>query len=784
MADAITMQGLIDANLDVETLGEAANEDKVVVSRLGREFVSAPMASRIILEQGTIDATLKTTKAALDADTLLVDDDFALVYNDDDIDLNGYYQKQSGVWEYLPYNLQRQALNQIEQVKQALSEKINNTVGMVSLAKKIQTGKQVKPTYGGGVLGVDANYDTVLYDVEGVDEVTISGADDTLGWEWLVTDTAINNRVLISGVFGNGTIKIPTNGKWLIRNYQSRSAGVIESSVVVSKKFAKTIKDVSDDVDTKADKYTSTRELVINPINGALVNNNRASSGLLSYGSGRQYIAYDVSNIDQLTISGAKDDNPNFEWVFANDISATALRHSFAEFKGNGVLKIPDGVKFALRSYYYQGDANNPLQSENVGMTINATLSSPNVAEWKELVESVNTTGNKIGYAKKVIAESGLNLYKLSSFEGADSHEKIDNAIALIKLSGNGGILDLESGVHKRRSAILMPDNFWLYLNDSKLMLEDGVHDNLIRNEGIVINPDPYGFALELNENRNIRVFGNGEDRSYIFGPTVPKTAPHPINGGAAVPWVGDWYGWRTLEINLVNVKDYGIHGFSLVNSRCWGITQQHGCENFEIHDIKFSNTVKNGDGIDVLQGCKNGRVYNISGRTQDDMVALSAINGFVTSLPQFDYIYPMLIGGWVDRGFGVNIENVKVENIVGSGSYHGVRLLASGGSKIKNVSINKVHEDAGKGYRVATVIAGTGYGTNAVMGDMIDITINDIKSDQAIQTLKLNGPLKNVWFNDVAALTSESLVLSTSTSLYSAENVVFTKISGQTESY
>lgn len=128
MADAITMQGLIDANLDVETLGEAANEDKVVVSRLGREFVSAPMASRIILEQGTIDATLFKTKADLDTGNALgsetpvslVDDDFALVFNDDDVDLNGYYQKQSGVWVYLPYNVQRQALDQIEQAKQAV----------------------------------------------------------------------------------------------------------------------------------------------------------------------------------------------------------------------------------------------------------------------------------------------------------------------------------------------------------------------------------------------------------------------------------------------------------------------------------------------------------------------------------------------------------------------------------------------------------------------------------------------------------------------------------------
>lgn len=119
MAEALTIQGMIDANVDVNTIEQAANEDMIVTARNGREFASVPMASRIILEQGTIDATLETTKAALDADTVLVDGDFALVYNDDDVDLNGYYQKQSGVWEYLPYNIQRQALNQIEQAKQA-----------------------------------------------------------------------------------------------------------------------------------------------------------------------------------------------------------------------------------------------------------------------------------------------------------------------------------------------------------------------------------------------------------------------------------------------------------------------------------------------------------------------------------------------------------------------------------------------------------------------------------------------------------------------------------------
>lgn len=142
MADALTIQGMIDANTDVDVIEKAANEDMIVTARNGREFPSAPMASRLILEQGTIDATFFKTKADLDignalgSDTpvTLADDDFALVFNDDDVDLNGYYQKQLGVWEYLPYNIQRQALNQIEQAKQAAIDAAVSTATSESFA--------------------------------------------------------------------------------------------------------------------------------------------------------------------------------------------------------------------------------------------------------------------------------------------------------------------------------------------------------------------------------------------------------------------------------------------------------------------------------------------------------------------------------------------------------------------------------------------------------------------------------------------------------------------------
>ncbi|WP_252962964.1 SGNH/GDSL hydrolase family protein [Psychrobacter sp. PSP] len=127
MADALTIQGMIDANVDVNTIEQAALEDMIVTARNGREFPSAPRAVRLILEQGTIDAFLFLTKADLDtgnalgSDTpvTLVDDDFGLVLNDETLDNNGYYQMRQGELVWLNLNVARQGLEQIEQAKQA-----------------------------------------------------------------------------------------------------------------------------------------------------------------------------------------------------------------------------------------------------------------------------------------------------------------------------------------------------------------------------------------------------------------------------------------------------------------------------------------------------------------------------------------------------------------------------------------------------------------------------------------------------------------------------------------
>ena len=57
MAEPITIQKLTDASIDADTLGEFANEDKVVTSRNGLDYPSAPMSSRLLVENGLLGAT-------------------------------------------------------------------------------------------------------------------------------------------------------------------------------------------------------------------------------------------------------------------------------------------------------------------------------------------------------------------------------------------------------------------------------------------------------------------------------------------------------------------------------------------------------------------------------------------------------------------------------------------------------------------------------------------------------------------------------------------------------
>lgn len=121
MADAISIQGLIDARTDAKTLEEAVNGDAVttVLSRLGETYPTLSNALNQIdskldsadaqikqgitnlFENGGLPATPFATKALMTA-SALVDGDYAQV-TDDTVN-NGLYVKTAGVWVKSAYD--------------------------------------------------------------------------------------------------------------------------------------------------------------------------------------------------------------------------------------------------------------------------------------------------------------------------------------------------------------------------------------------------------------------------------------------------------------------------------------------------------------------------------------------------------------------------------------------------------------------------------------------------------------------------------------------------------
>lgn len=100
MANAITMQQLIDASLDTDALEIAINgaDNQDVQTRLNKTYPTLAKAIKTIMSKAPIDSTPFATKSAMQADTTLADNAFAYVFNDSTLDNNGLYQKVGGAW--------------------------------------------------------------------------------------------------------------------------------------------------------------------------------------------------------------------------------------------------------------------------------------------------------------------------------------------------------------------------------------------------------------------------------------------------------------------------------------------------------------------------------------------------------------------------------------------------------------------------------------------------------------------------------------------------------------
>jgi hypothetical protein len=361
------------------------------------------------------------------------------------------------------------------------------------------------------------------------------------------------------------------------------------------------------------------------------------------------------------------------------------------------------------------------------------------------------TSGMMTDYEKFLLTETRQE-FNPNNYPGATQTLRVQAAMAAAKALGKPARLrlgrDTVSAPYTSTwlitQAVTIPTNVTLLLDNCLLKRADGIFDNVVRNDGIVPNSaDPNNTVTALNANQNIRLIGIGNAK--LEGSTTPYAASPP-GGGAAVPWVGDDFGWRASNVQFANVRGLEVAGFTSNYPSAWAITNSHGVENFWYHDLNFISAVANGDGIDMRNGCRNGRIERITGATSDDIVCVFAAVPFADGT-----YYPMLPAGYASNPLGDDTYNIVIDTVTGSSSASIVRAFTSGaqGTSLHHITINNVHQIASNSRCVEIGTFGT---YTPGIGAVNNINVNNVTADIVANAVNITAVLEDCSFNNIWA--------------------------------
>jgi hypothetical protein len=290
-------------------------------------------------------------------------------------------------------------------------------------------------------------------------------------------------------------------------------------------------------------------------------------------------------------------------------------------------------------------------------------------------------------------------------FKGSDT-SRINQAINYA--SSNNFTIVMCNGEYFLDSAIIMKSNVTL-INNGLIQMNSGMRDNIVRASSNVV-----GAPIT-----NIKIKGAG-----IF-----RGSSDSWGGGDATGVNGEY--WRPIAILLANATNFELEGFTIKNSHMWGINMEQSRFG-SVKNIKFDNdgSKPNQDGVNVRHGSHNIIIENISGSTNDDIVALTNLGGY----PGYNFLGDVLYetGKTNFDIFDIVIRNInairppmKVFSGITPTHYSGgILLLCEDGLKIFNVSIDGVN-----GYsQIALGFTAIAYWTTsqATVNDMYNISVSN----------------------------------------------------------
>lgn len=299
--------------------------------------------------------------------------------------------------------------------------------------------------------------------------------------------------------------------------------------------------------------------------------------------------------------------------------------------------------------------------------------------------------------------------------------ERKENKIVIPRMNARTG-----EALWEIRETIFLPSDFTLILDNCHLRMADGVYCNMFCNKN--------AYAEESEEQNNIAVIGVG---NVVLDGGTPNGLTEKTSLTNGFPSI-----INNTMIFFRNVSGFTVENIHIKEQRWWGMTFMY-CEQGRISNINFSaaNTVPNQDGIDLRTGCHDIIIENITGKTGDDTIALTALTG-------------SLFQNFRVENKDNNIYNVIIRNVSAcvTGGHHIVRLLNHDGFQLYNILIDGImdrSEDVKA--KAALKIGDSRYSKvrRAVLHETHNITARNIIS-RAKAAVLLGGTVSDSYFSNI----------------------------------
>ncbi len=339
-----------------------------------------------------------------------------------------------------------------------------------------------------------------------------------------------------------------------------------------------------------------------------------------------------------------------------------------------------------------------------------------------------------------------------NQFKGSDT-ERIQAAVN--KASGITGKVVISANnsngsyIWLLDSAILLPSNIKIILENCTIQLSDRCRDNMFRSDNV-------GMGITEPEwNNNISIIGMGD--VLLKGADNPRATGDGNKKLSLIPdkeieETGNWritYGtdagkegvkqtgdWRNIMILMAYVDGFQLNNVKIENTHAWAVSHERVL-NAELSNIRINNPeksiiddkkqlVRNRDGINLRHGCKNFRIDNISGKTGDDFIALSTLGLFSENI-EGGTLNGTMVTSRKWKGPEDDTENIYITNIFCESSTRAVAIRANDAASINNVFINGVIFEGGHN---AILVGGRGYGKESQPGKINNIHAMNIIGD------------------------------------------------------